>query len=552
MSTKHELKSFQAENIVRVAAAEWEPWIARKLELGSLPLFQGLAVVAVALAPSVAVIATGTYFNGAYDGLYYVDGSRRLDSGSSTGTGDGGGDDDSSKCTTNTIIAYGAAAVVFAIALAVFGRVLGSNRALVDMMKLNADMEKEKFLGLGSGVAKAAQGGAQDALKDAAASQAKAAVTGHLSEPLIEESAEEAAGSVEDKAKAYLESQLKSSKLYGIFDLGRFVVAEVAILVGLLGPLVLGCGNADIWSGVQMGVGVIGCAISLGIPLWCVLQMSRDKYGMYKFFPGSQSNKLYELCTGVKVRAVLPDRGEVSGKMRMNWITKYQLCACGASMGLGLIIKFIAAILLLFNVGGKSKSAPMAFATFGVCLISKLPECYMYVGLWFTFCADFYAFLFGLVPCCPCCMRKYDEDDKKELFSCGGCLSCFSTRSDPPVGKFNWPAVYIEKKFFSFYQWFYVFIDKPLAGFTWCKILPCICCSLYIITGFNWSAVAKEYEEAEAFEEKLRAGIGSPIERRSSEATINPPQGDVQKGDSGAFLAGGASNPIPNVIGNRV
>lgn len=422
------------------------------------------------------------------------------------------------------------------------------------MMKLNADIEKEKFLAMGSGVAKAAQGGAQDALKDAASSQAKAAASGNLSEPLIEESVDDVAGSVEDKAKAFLESQLKSSKLYGIFDLGRFVVAEVAILVGLLGPLVLGCGNADVWSGVQMGVGVIGCAISLGIPLWCVLQMSRDKYGMYKFFPGSQSNKLYELCTGVKVRAVIPDRGEVSGKMRMNWITKYQLCACGASMGLGLLIKFIAAILLLFNVGGKSKSAPMAFATFGVCLISKLPECYMYVGLWFTFCADFYAFLFGLVPCCPCCMRKYDDDDKKELFSCGGCLSCFSTRSEPPVGKFNWPAVFIEKKFFAFYQWFYVFIDKPLAGFTWCKIFPCICCSIYIITGFNWSAVAKEYEEAEAFEEKLRAGIGNPDERRGSEATSDASPGEAQRdgGGSGAASAGAVSSPMPNLIVNRV
>jgi len=73
MSTKRELKSFPPDNPGPAAAAEWEPWIARKLELGSLPLYEGLAVVAVALMPSVAVIAIGTYLNDdAYGGLYFL------------------------------------------------------------------------------------------------------------------------------------------------------------------------------------------------------------------------------------------------------------------------------------------------------------------------------------------------------------------------------------------------------------------------------------------------------------------------------------------------
>ena len=37
----------------------------------------------------------------------------------------------------------------------------------------------------------------------------------------------------------------------------------------------------------------------------------------------------------MKPRALLPDRGEVSGQMRINWTTKYLMMACGASMGMG-------------------------------------------------------------------------------------------------------------------------------------------------------------------------------------------------------------------------
>ena len=480
--------------LLAAVSAEWNPWLARKLDLGSLPLYQGVAVVAVALLPSAAVLAVGA-LSFEYDDVSHIhDGFRRLSSS------------DSSKCTINTIVAYVLAGVVFAMALVAFFRVLGSNRALVDMIKLNAEMEKRKFLSLGSGLPEIAW------KATASPTTAKA-----LSESQVENFVEDSADSGEGTATAFLESQFKKSKFFCIFNLIRFILAEVAILVGLLGPFVLECGTVNIWTGIQMGVGIIGSAISLGIPLWCVIQMSRDKYGMYKFFPGSQSNKLYELCTGVKVRAVLPDRGEVSGKMRMNWITKYQLCACGASMGLGLIIKLVAAILLLVNIGGTKDNAPIAFAMFFVCLFNKLPECFMYTGLWYTFCADFFCFLVGLWN--PCCRREYDEDDYKELFSCYGRLSCFSTRSDPPVGKCNWCSRFIEKKFFDFYQWFYVFIDKPLSGFKWCTIFPCYFFNIAIIYNLNWSAVAKEYEEAEAFEMKLHAATGNPeLELRASKA----------------------------------
>ena len=60
---------------------------------------------------------------------------------------------------------------------------------------------------------------------------------------------------------------------------------------------------------------------------------------MYKYFPGCQSNKLYELVTGVKVRAILPDRGAVSGTLRINWTTKYMMMACGVTMGVGLLVQ---------------------------------------------------------------------------------------------------------------------------------------------------------------------------------------------------------------------
>jgi hypothetical protein len=368
--------------------AEWNPWLARKLDLGSVPLYQGLAVVAVALLPSAAVVAVGTLSFENDDDLRMYDGFRRLDGGTGTGGGKSGDSKSDSSCTTNTIIAYFVAGAIFAMAMGAFFKVLGSNQALVQMMKLNADMEKKKFLSVGSA--------SKSAGKSVASASAGKALSQTQFEEFVEESSE---GS--DKATAFIEGQLKKSKFFCIFNLCRFVLAEVAILVGLLGPFVLGCGDVGIWTGIQMGVGIIGSAISLGIPLWCVIQMSRDKYGMYKFFPGSQSNKLYELCTGVKVRAVLPDRGEVSGKMRMNWITKYQLCACGASMGLGLIIKLVAAILLLFNIGGKKDGAPIAFAMFFVCLFNKLPECFMYTALWYTFCADFYFFFLGLFSCIP-------------------------------------------------------------------------------------------------------------------------------------------------------
>jgi hypothetical protein len=113
----------------------------------------------------------------------------------------------------------------------------------------------------------------------------------------------------------------------------------------------------------------------------------------------------------------------------------------------------------------------------------------------------------------------YDEDDKKELFSCYGRLSCFSTRSDPPKGRCNFCSRCIEKIFFAFYQWFYVFIDKPLSGFKWFTVIPCYFFSIGFVYNLNWEAVAKEYEEAAAFEEKLAAATNNPeIELRASKA----------------------------------
>lgn len=467
-----------------VKPGEWHPWLAQQLELGSLPLSQGLLVVTVALMPSMAVFVTGAFLTTEYDMPGMIS-HRRL------------GEYD--NCTANTMAAYFVAALVFAIALFAFGRVLGSNKALVDMIKFNAQAEKDKYLaGISGVVAGEVKKGAKEAAKEGVIAAAKAGGD-------AEAGLDVASGSVEDKAKAFLEKQLKSSRFYGLFNLVRFIIAEVAILVGLLGPFLLGCGEAGIWATIQAFVGLIGCSLALGIPLWCVLQMSRDSTGMYKYFPGSQSNKLYELSTGIKPRAVLPDKGEVSGKPRMNWITKYQLCACGASIGLGLIIQFISAILLIFGIGGDSSTAGMAFFTFFVCLLSKLPECFMYGLLWYFFILDFWFFMLGLNPFCFCFRRGYDEDDKKELFSCRGLLSCFSTRSDPPTRKCNGCSRWFEKKFFSFYQWCYCFIDKPLSGFTWCKIWPLP--PIYIVTGFKWSAVAKEYEEAAKFKAKLEDAI---------------------------------------------
>jgi hypothetical protein len=548
----------------KVEPGEWYPWLAQKLELGPLPLPQGLAVVAVALLPSVAVFSVGAAGrNGLIPDEYSdanVIGHRLLKSS------------DDSKCTQNTIIAYVVCAIVFALALFAFGYTLTANKALMAMVKVNAEEERKKFVGGLSDQAKAtgqgavddvqgsAQGavdGAQESAKSGMWGMGKAALTGDLTEPLVgntadnvetsvedgigdvENSVEDAIGTFSDPvalAQKALDKQLRSSKLFSIFNLVRWVIAEVAVLVGLLGPLVLDCGVNNAWAYLQGVLGILGCALALGIPLWCVLQMARDKYGMYKYFPASQSNKLYELSTGVKVRAVLPDRGEVSGKPRMNWITKFQLMVCGFSLGMGLFIKWIYAIVLLVfysNHGdptsSQSQAIETAWITWAVALVSKLPECIMYFMLWCFFVGDFFFFVLGLFPCLCVCARHYDEDDKKELFSCGGGLSCLSTRGDPPAKRGNCCAVWIEKKYFAFYQWFYVFIDKPLSGFTYCKLFCCCYCP----SGLKWEAVKKENDEAEAFEAKLREGVAAP-ERASERGRFigadNPVQEEAQDG----------------------
>merc|ERR1719223_122925 len=117
---------------------------------------------------------------------------------------------------------------------------------------------------------------------------------------------------------------------------------------------------------------------------------------MYKFFPGSQSNKLYELATGIKVRAVIPDKGH-SGKRRLSWLTKWQICAVGVSLGLGLLILFISAILL--SVNGCEEEAKLAWYTFGTTLVVKLPECFMYYLLQWAIFIDHSSVFFGALCC---------------------------------------------------------------------------------------------------------------------------------------------------------
>lgn len=441
-------------------------------------------------------------------------------------------------CTTNTLIAYFVCAVLYAFICAGFGMNLGRNPKLVEIIKRNAMAEINSYVEK----AKATPGAAKDIVVKNATAQATSLVEGAKAGDVALEDAGSAvedalknvaAGSVDD-VKNYLEGQLKNTKLYGIFDICRFCVAETAVLIGLLAPS-FGCGAVNTWAHVQAVFGSTGSFLTIAILAWCSLQMALDESGMYKYFPGSQSNKLYELITGVKVRAILPDRGQKSGTMRINWTTKYILMACGVSLGVGLFIQFLAAVFVTAKVFCDDESDDasshcgepvQAWTSWFAAVSAKAPEIVMYQMLWGTMVSDFCFACLGFLPWCCCLRRGYDEDDKLELCSCGGLLSCFSTRHTPPpvkrCGISNACAIGIEKIYFAFYQWFYMFIDRPPNGFKRCGplIIPPPC-------GIAWHLVWEEYREGLSFERQLK-GEGGPITEEDFE--------EIKNKDLGTFV----------------
>lgn len=503
-------------------AGEWHPWLARKLGLGSLPHDLGLLVVVSSVLP--VLVAT---FVLSMDLDAYMYGLGLLEEhGRRLGSKD--------TCTTNTIVAYIVSAICFACIVAAFGKGLSANPALVTIIKKNAEAEKDLYLETIKGVATTAHDSIRDGVTGGVTNALHAGqdqMANNLKEGLLEgdtqadDYAQTVAGGISNTAnaigsalegvpadavgdvKSFLEGQLKKSKLYGIVNVVRFCIAETAILIGLLAPS-FGCGAVQIWAYIQAFFGGVGSALTLAILAWCALQMARDPSGMYKYFPGSQSNNIYQLVTGVTPRAILPDRGAVTGTMRINWTTKYIMMACGVSMGMGLFIQFLAAIFMTFQFsfacnGNNCDSPVQVWMSWGMAVAVKIPEITMYQMLFYTMVADFYAFMLGIVPCCCIFRRGYDDDDKKELCTCGGWLSCFSTRQNPPEIKgwccSNSCGVRLEKMFFSFYQWFYMFIDKPLSGvrsFVICyhRVFSPKC---YVPPpcGIDWDKVRVEYRE---------------------------------------------------------
>lgn len=442
------------ENRIHDRVGEWKPWLAHKLDLGSLPLFDGICVIICSTLPAVAAIGLSIFrvqFGAAIQGHQPSSKLHRQLSD----------DEKNASCATNTTVSIIVVLIIFAVTLYAFFRSLLSNPNLASIINESAEIERQKYASK-QGAETLALGGAQsayDGAKSAATDATKEAAFDVLKGDglHIDGTVDSVVSSAEESFNKYFQGKLHATKLWGFFNLGRFCVAETTILIGLISPA-FGCATPSIFGWVKAFVGFFGSALALGIPLWLICNMSRSTTGMYRYFPGSQSNKIYELATGIKPRALIPDRGEVSGKMRLNWTTKYQLGCCGVSIGLGLILQFVTAIIQ--TIYGEPEAA-QTWIFFLATVAAKYFEICMYWLLAFLYWLDFTCFVFGLpvCGCCPCyfcpwCRRGYDDDDKKELCSCGGFLSCFSTRSEPPKIKTyecisNDIAVFLEAYFFK-------------------------------------------------------------------------------------------------------
>ena len=134
---------------------EWHPWPARRLGLGSLPLRHGIAAVVVSLVPTVVAALALSFGTAPFAGIVLgPDYSGRRLSGSSD------------TCTTGTIAAYGACAVSFVLIAAAFARGLSKNPAIVEIIRQNAEAERDKFLAMAGGAVKEAVKSAEEHVTD--------------------------------------------------------------------------------------------------------------------------------------------------------------------------------------------------------------------------------------------------------------------------------------------------------------------------------------------------------------------------------------------------
>jgi hypothetical protein len=194
--------------------------------------------------------------------------------------------------------------------------------------------------------------------------------------------------------KDKLLGKAKDTRAWALFSIGRFLVAEIAILVALLTPppCLPGLKEAckDGWfccvplmlHDAKVFAGLLGVLINLGIPIYMVYTMKKKK-GRQAYFPGSLSNHLFYLVTKTKMMRVVPTCDPHNGRGRISVGTKYLLGLCGYAIGLGVALELATDLKALIGSGctGNLAAAEKAMMSAMLAVVAKFPELCMCVNL---------------------------------------------------------------------------------------------------------------------------------------------------------------------------
>ena len=300
---------------------------------------------------------------------------------------------------------------------------------------------------------------------------------------------------MDETLKAKFINSGKNTAAWGLVKLGRFVIAEITILVSLLTPSsclenlrttceegLWCCGPITMYY-FKKWVAYLGIVVNLCIPIYYVTQMHKAK-GEQKYFPGSMSNELFKIVTGEPMYRVLPnaDSSPDTKNGRVHFGTKYMLGICGYSIGIGVLLQIMTAGVQFYSSACQSdmSGAKEAMTAALVAIVAKGPELVMYYILFLAYIAEAWHIHFTLwkpFPCGPCgCKpfvnRAFDEKDDERTDCFKG---RFDTRETPPEFTLTFcnsccNTRWFEILLYRFYAWFYFAIDDLDKAFHW-KVL---------------------------------------------------------------------------------
>jgi hypothetical protein len=289
----------------------------------------------------------------------------------------------------------------------------------------------------------------------------EAIATGDVTGPDLEAAMAEG---IDGMAEAFL-GKLEGLKTFALLNMIRNMFGDCLALGALLARPDDSGTFCDAFWGFKLVVGIGDFLMRYGIATYKLVQMRRNS-GEQAFYPGAMSNKLYELATGSKMFATLPDTdhsGENRG--RVNFGTKWAISSGGQLLSLVVLLQQMQMWMEVIKPGSEARTYIALAAGLGA-LVLKFPEfvCYYYffllqliegTYLWHVF------FTCGLV-----CGKGYDENDEKEKAR-GKIKNFYDTRQSPPDSKSacNGCAKPIEAFLFKGYAWVYYTLDNPWRGF---------------------------------------------------------------------------------------